>query len=96
MLTIQELRQLQTKEISEELTKVSRELIKARIEHSSQTLKETHKLNALKRHIAVIKTVMKEAPAEAKTEQPAETKKPTAKSAKKTVKATKAKSAKKQ
>jgi|WetSurMetagenome_2_1015567.scaffolds.fasta_scaffold422281_2 large subunit ribosomal protein L29 len=60
MLTKQELRQLQPKEITEELTKTSRELIKARMEHSSQTLKETHRLSALKKHIARIKTVMHE------------------------------------
>jgi large subunit ribosomal protein L29 len=60
MLTKQELRQLQPKELNEEMTKSSRELMKARMEHSSQTLKETHRLGALKRHIARIKTVMNE------------------------------------
>lgn len=60
MLTKQELRQLQPKEINEELTRSSRELIKARMEHSTQTLKETHRLQLLKKHIAIIKTIANE------------------------------------
>ena len=60
MLTRQELRQLQAKELSEEILKSSRELIKTRMEHASGTLKETHKLPDLKRYIARMKTVAEE------------------------------------
>jgi large subunit ribosomal protein L29 len=60
MLTKQEIRQLQEKEIKEELDKLSRELAKAKIEHASRTLKETHKLRALKKQIARIKTIQHE------------------------------------
>ena len=67
MLTKQELRQLQPKELTEELTRTSRELIKARMEHSSQTLKETHRLPALKKHIARIQSVQNESKKEKTT-----------------------------
>jgi ribosomal protein L29 len=60
MLTKQELRQLQEKELMEELSGASRELFKAMMEHSSGTLKETHRLVELKRHIARMKTIMAE------------------------------------
>ena len=60
MLTRHELRQLQEKELLEELSKSSRELLKARMEHTSGTLKETHRLVELKKHIARMKTIMGE------------------------------------
>ena len=61
MLTNQELRQLPEKELNEELTRVSRELMKAKMDHASGTLKETHRLKELKLCIARMKTMMKEA-----------------------------------
>jgi len=67
MLTKQEIRQLQEKESKEELTKTSRELVKARMEHSSKTLKETHRLSGLKKQIARIKTIEMEAKKEQAT-----------------------------
>jgi ribosomal protein L29 len=60
MLTKQELRQLQEKELHEELNRTSRELMKAKMEHASKTLKETHLLRSLKRYIACINTVQRE------------------------------------
>jgi ribosomal protein L29 len=60
MLTIQELRQLQEKELQEELTKSSREMMKTKIEKSNGTLKESHRLKEIKRYIAVLKTVSSE------------------------------------
>jgi|WetSurMetagenome_2_1015567.scaffolds.fasta_scaffold53037_5 ribosomal protein L29 len=60
MLTIQELRQLQEKDLNEELTRTSRELMKAKMDHSSKTLKETHQLKTLKRYIARVTTITKE------------------------------------
>lgn len=60
MLTNQELRQLPNKELQEELARSARELMKAKIDHKSGTLKETHKLKELKRAIARMKTVMNE------------------------------------
>ena len=66
MLTKQELRQLQDKELREELTGTSRELMKARMDHASKTLKETHQLHALKRYIARVNTIARENEIEAK------------------------------
>jgi len=66
MLTTQELRQLQEKELNEELVKSSRELIKARMDHKSGTLKETHRLKQLKNYIAKMKTLVVENKPEAK------------------------------
>ncbi len=60
MLTKQELRQLQEKELGEELTKSSRELIKIRMDHAGGTLKETHRLQELKKYVAVMKTITAE------------------------------------
>jgi len=60
MQTIQELRQLSNGEIQEELKKSSRELMKARLEHATGTLKETHKLKSLRRYIAQLKTILTE------------------------------------
>jgi ribosomal protein L29 len=66
MLTTQELRQLQGKELLEEIAKTSRELMRSKIEHSSKTLKETHQLKTLKRYIARMKTIEKQNEKEAK------------------------------
>ena len=61
MLTTQELRQLQEKELNEELKKASLELVKTRIEIKNGYSKESHKLSQLKAYIARMKTLATEA-----------------------------------
>jgi ribosomal protein L29 len=60
MLTKQELRQLQGKELQEELAKTSRDLMKTKLEHASKTLKETHLLRGLRRYLSRMKTIVRE------------------------------------
>jgi ribosomal protein L29 len=60
MLTKQELRQLQEKELKEELNKTSRELMKAKIEKANGTLKETHRPKELRKYIARMETISAE------------------------------------
>ncbi len=73
MLTKQELRQLQEKELLEEIAKTSRELMKTKLEHSGKTLKETHLLKAQKRYIALASTIAKENQKEASAKAKAST-----------------------
>jgi ribosomal protein L29 len=60
MLTNQELRQLQDKEMREELMRTQHALIKAKMDHAAGSLKETHKLKQIQRSVARMKTIMKE------------------------------------
>jgi|GEM_PF-6002519 len=77
MLSIQEIRQLQTKELHDELARATRELLQSRLDFESGASKESHKLPQLKKHIARLKTIMREqpekaaAPKEMKTEESA-------------------------
>ena len=71
MLTKQELRQLQEKELQEELTRTTRELMKAKVEHVSKTLKETHLLKGLRRYLSRMKTTVRENEMEAAAKKPA-------------------------
>lgn len=64
MLSTQELRQLQIKELHDELARSTRELVQVRMDVVSGTSKESHKLPELKKHIARIKTIMNEQPKE--------------------------------
>jgi len=76
MLSNQELRQLQEKEMHDELGRTQRELIKARMDHAGGSLKETHRLQQLKRYVARMKTMMKEDMMEAAAKVSAAVKKP--------------------
>jgi ribosomal protein L29 len=60
MLSTQEIRQLQTKELHDELARATRELVQVRMDIESGTSKESHKLTQMKKHIARIKNIMKE------------------------------------
>jgi ribosomal protein L29 len=71
MLTTQELRQLQEKELKEELTRTTRELMKAKVEHVSGTLKEKHLLRGLRRYISRLHTIVRENEIEAALKKPA-------------------------
>jgi len=60
MLTKQEIRQLKLKEIQEELIKASNELLRTRMEIMNGYSKESHKLNSLKKYVALLNTVLTE------------------------------------
>lgn len=60
MLTIQELRQLPTKDLLEELERVSREYLKMKMNVEEGFAKESHKAKALRKQIARIRTVQRE------------------------------------
>jgi ribosomal protein L29 len=64
MLSTQEIRQLQTKELHDELARSTRELIQVRMDIVTGTSKESHRLAELKKHIARIKTIMNQQPKE--------------------------------
>ncbi|MCC7196653.1 50S ribosomal protein L29 [Candidatus Peregrinibacteria bacterium] len=64
MLSTQEIRQLQTKELHDELARSTRELIQVRMDIVTGTSKESHRLTELKKHIARIKTIMNQQPKE--------------------------------
>lgn len=60
MLTIQELRQLPSKDLREELEKASREYLKIKMDVEEGFAKESHRAKALKKQIARIKTIERE------------------------------------
>ncbi len=60
MLTKQELRQLKDKELNEELTKSSAELLRTRMEIQNGYSKDSHKLTNLKKYVALLNTVITE------------------------------------
>lgn len=64
MLKVPELRQLQGKDLQEELQRSSREYLKIRMDVESGFAKESHKAKALKKQIARIHTIQKEIDAE--------------------------------
>ena len=59
MLTIQEIKSLSDKELQVELAKSKRELVKLKLAVKMGQEKATHKVTAMKKQIAVIKTVMR-------------------------------------
>lgn len=64
MLSTQEIRQLQAKELHDELARSTRELVQVRMDIETGTSKESHRLTEVKKHIARIKTIMNEQPKE--------------------------------
>ncbi len=60
MLTKQEIRQLHDRELGEELTKASRELMRTKMDLLSGSTKESHKLKDLKKYVARLQTIMRE------------------------------------
>jgi ribosomal protein L29 len=60
MLTKQEIRQLNAKELAEEGKKTLRELMRTKMDFRNGSTKESHKLKALKIFYARIKTIEKE------------------------------------
>jgi len=74
MLSTQEIRQLQIKELHDELTRATRELVQVRMDIETGTSKESHKLTQLKKHIARVKTIMHQQPKEVSAPKKVETK----------------------
>lgn len=60
MLTIQEIRQLQGKDLMEELSKNIHDLMRMKMDIINGHSKETHQVKILKRYIARLKTIRKE------------------------------------
>jgi len=87
MLTINELRQLPTKDLHEELQRVSREYLKIKMDVEGGFAKESHKAKQLRRQIARIQTIQKEIQIEkaTKPKKEEEPKKPAAKKTEKKV-----------
>ena len=54
------MRKMDTAELSKKITETKDELFKLRMEQSSGTLRETHKIHELRKTIARLKTVLNE------------------------------------
>ena len=67
MLTNQEIRKLQEKELLDEINHTSRDLMKAKLDHVSGTSKESHKMINLRKYLARLKTIKNEPSESAKT-----------------------------
>jgi len=67
MLTKQEIRQLGNREMTDELQRTRRELLKLQFDVRSGTSKEAHMVKNLRRYIARLETLAKEMKMEAKT-----------------------------
>ncbi len=59
-MKIEEMRKMDTAELSKKITETKDELFKLRMEQSSGTLRETHKIHELRKTIARLKTVLNE------------------------------------
>lgn len=59
MLTLEELKKLSPKELSEELKKAPLEIVKSRLAIASQQSKKTSERKALRKYIARIKTIQR-------------------------------------
>ena len=59
-MTMEEIRKMDTAEISKKITELKEELFKLRLEQSNVTLRETHKIHELRKTIARLKTVQNE------------------------------------
>lgn len=59
-MTMEEIRKMDTAEISKKITELKEELFKLRLEQSNGTLRETHKIHELRKTIARLKTVQNE------------------------------------
>ena len=60
MLTKQEIRQLGTKEMTDELQKARRELLRSQFDMRTGTSKEVHGVKNLKRYVARLQTIARE------------------------------------
>lgn len=59
-MKIEEMRKMDTAELNKKITETKDELFKLRMEQSSGTLRETHKIHELRKTIARLKTVLNE------------------------------------
>ncbi len=59
-MKIEEMRKMDTAELNKKITETKDELFKLRMEQSSGTLRETHKIHELRKIIARLKTVLNE------------------------------------
>ena len=59
-MKLEEMRKMDTAELSKKITETKDELFKLRMEQSSGTLRETHKIHELRKTIARLKTVLNE------------------------------------
>ena len=59
-MKIEEMRKMDTAELSKKITETKDELFKLKMEQSSGTLRETHKIHELRKTIARLKTVLNE------------------------------------
>jgi len=57
MMTIEEIRKMSTTEIDKEIAKCKMDLLKIKLQTSSQNSKETHLLKQLRQYIARLSTV---------------------------------------
>lgn len=60
MKTVNELRELDSNELHEELLKLRKEQFNFRLTKASGSLEKTHKMNEVRRNIAQVKTIMTE------------------------------------
>jgi ribosomal protein L29 len=60
MLTTQEIRKLQEKELIDEINRTSRDLMKAKLDLENGSSKESHKMINTRRYLARLKTIKKE------------------------------------
>ncbi len=59
-MKLEEMRKLSTTELNQEVLKTKGELFELRMKLASGTLRETHKINELRKQIAKLKTIIKE------------------------------------
>ena len=59
-MKLEEMRKMDTAELSKKITETKDELFKLRMEQSSGTLRETHKIHELRKTVARLKTVLNE------------------------------------
>lgn len=57
MFTLEELQKLDAKSLEEELKKSRLTITKLRLQHTSQELKETHKLKLYRKYVAKLQTM---------------------------------------
>ena len=59
-MKLEEMRKMDTAELNKKITETKDELFKLRMEQSSGTLRETHKIHELRKTVARLKTVLNE------------------------------------
>lgn len=70
MFTLEELRNFGIKELEEELRKARLEGVKLKLQHSSNQLKETHKLKLYRKYVARLNTMKRYNMMEAVSKKP--------------------------